>query len=120
MAELDNAILTAGHDVDKLQFPLRLKAADGDEKYAGIGGREQEVKSRDMIMVDGAGIIASVIGGPDDRTKITTQTQRCLFVAYGPTGIDPMSMERHLNAIRSNLELFSPELLVEHQEICSA
>lgn len=120
MAELDNAILTAGHDVEKLHLPLRLKAADGDEKYEGIGGREQAVKARDMIMSDGAGIIASVIGGPDDRTKLTPQTQRCLFVAYGPPGIEPIILERHLAAIRSNLELFSPELRVEHQEICSA
>ena len=117
MAELDNAILTAGHDVDKLHLPLRLMAAGGNEKYEGIGGREQDVKERDMIMVDDGGIIASVLGGPDARTKITPQTQRCLFVAYGPPGISSASLERHLDGIRTNMELFLPDLCVEHQAI---
>lgn len=113
MAELDSGILTAGHDLDRLERPLRLGAAAGGETYEGMSGKLQDVKSQDMLMADGRGVIASVLGGPDGRTKITAQTQRCLFVAYAPPGIAAASLERHLAAIRDNLSLFCSELQVE-------
>lgn len=117
MAELDHAILTAGHDVDALQGSVRLLAAQGGEMYEGIGGRRQEVKALDMAMMDGAGIIASVIGGPDERTKIMPQTRRCMFVAYAPAGIAVANVKRHLEDIGEYLQLFSPALQVEELTI---
>jgi DNA/RNA-binding domain of Phe-tRNA-synthetase-like protein len=117
MAELDSAILTAGHDADKLKMPLQLAVAAGNERYTGIGGREQETKTQDMMMVDGGGVIASVLGGPDARTRITDLTKRCLFVAYAPQGIGAGKLRTHLDKISANIGLFSPNLRVERLEI---
>lgn len=46
MAELKNAILTAGHDLDKLSLPLRAQVCSGAESFVAMGGR-------DTLMVEG-------------------------------------------------------------------
>lgn len=40
MAELNNLLLTAGHDLEKVNFPLQLKHSKGDEGYLSISGKE--------------------------------------------------------------------------------
>ena len=117
MAELDSAILTAGHDADTLQMPLNLSVAEGTERYTGIGGKEMETKAQDMIMQDEGGVIASVLGGPDARTRITPQTKRCIFVAYAPQGIGKGRLKKHFDNICGNIAVFSPLLSVESVEI---
>ncbi len=79
MAELRNMLLTAGHDMDRIQEPLRLEVAKGDEKYIKINGQEQILKPGDMMIRDSAGVISSVIYGPDKRTRIVAETSSALF-----------------------------------------
>ncbi len=86
-AELKNLLLTAGHDLDALQGPLRLDAAVGGESYEGLNGRPQALKAEDMFLADEAGIISSILYGPDRRTMITPQTRRALYTVYAPSGI---------------------------------
>ena len=71
MAELDNLLLTAGHDLDALRLPLTLDVALGSESYVLLRGSPQTPKSGDMIISDGEGIISSIVYGPDQRTQIT-------------------------------------------------
>ena len=40
LTELESMILTAGHDLDTLQTPLRLTALTGQERYLSISGKE--------------------------------------------------------------------------------
>ncbi len=117
IAELESAILTAGHDADALQMPLSLSVAEGTERYTGIGGKELETKAQDMVMQDEEGVIASVLGGPDARTRITPQTSRCLFVAYAPQGIGKECLKAHFDNICDNIAVFSPGMSVESMEI---
>ena len=120
MAELKSGLLTAGHDVDNLKMPLKIDIAKGDEKYSGIGGREQVTKTHDMMLQDGEGIISSVLGGPDDRTRITENTKKCMFVVYAPAGIRKYLIEEHFNEIIANGRLFAPDIVVESCEIYQA
>lgn len=120
MAELKNGLLTAGHDVDKLKMPLKINIAKGDERYSGIGGKEQVTKVQDMMLQDGEGIISSVLCGPDDRTRITENTKTCMFVVYAPAGIEKYLIEEHFNEIITNIRLFAPSIVVESCEIYQA
>lgn len=108
MAEVKNGLLTAGHDLASLAAPLVLAAAADGEAYTGISGREQATLAGDMLMRDCEGIIASVVFGPDLRTRLTAGTTRSLFVVYAPAGVGRDLVERHLEDILANVRLFAP------------
>ena len=113
MAELKNLLLTAGHDGDSLQAPLRIDVADGSESYTRINGTEQALKTGDMMIADAQGVISHVIYGPDLRTRITSNTKRVAFTVYAPPGIDEKAVYEHLEDIRSNVSIVAPEAVVE-------
>ncbi len=113
MAEIKNLLLTAGHDLDKLQLPVTLNVASGDEKYTLLRGQEQALKAGDMMMSDRAGIISSIVYGPDQRTQITASTRNVLFAVYAPAGISPEAVESHLQDIRDYVLIVSPSATVQ-------
>lgn len=113
MAELRNLLLTAGHDLDAIQVPVRLDIAKGTERYIPLNGREQACKPGDMMMVDSQGVISSVLYGPDQRTRITPDTHRVFFAVYAPPGIGEEAVYQHLQDIEASVMLFSPEAEVE-------
>jgi DNA/RNA-binding domain of Phe-tRNA-synthetase-like protein len=109
MAELADLVLTAGHDLDALESPLRADVmADGD-RYVLLNGAEATLERGDMLMADGAGIVSSVLRGPDQQTQITPDTRRVLFAAYAPAGISEDVVRAHLEHIQANVELVAPE-----------
>lgn len=109
MAEVKNALLTAGHDLDALQLPITLDVSKGDERYTLLRGQEQTLKPGDMLMADRLGVISSVLYGPDQRTQITARTRRVLFAVYAPAGIESQAVHQHLDDIRANVALVAPE-----------
>jgi DNA/RNA-binding domain of Phe-tRNA-synthetase-like protein len=117
MAELDNLLLTAGHDLDHVKPPLRLDIGKGDEKYITLNRREVVIKPGDMFIADSAGILSSIIGGPDQRTRITSATQHALFTVYAPPGIGEAAVRKHLQDIQAYVLLIAPQAEVEALEI---
>ncbi len=113
MAELEDLLLTAGHDLDALTPPLILDAATGAETYTLMRGEEQTLKPGDMYIRDAAGVISSVIYGPDRRTQIRPETARAAFTTYAPAGISAAAVNAHLEHIRDNVLCFSPDAAVE-------
>jgi DNA/RNA-binding domain of Phe-tRNA-synthetase-like protein len=109
MAELDNLILTAGHDLDRLVLPVQADASRDGERYLTLGGKTVELQPSDMLMRDGRGIISSVLRGPDQRTPITADTRSVLFAVYAPTGVGDAAVQRHLRAIEANVRLIVPD-----------
>ena len=57
MAELKNLLLTAGHDLDAVQPPVRLNVSNGSERYIMLNGREQVLKPGDMLIADAQGVV---------------------------------------------------------------
>jgi DNA/RNA-binding domain of Phe-tRNA-synthetase-like protein len=108
MAELDNLLLTAGHDLEAVQMPVRVDVARDDERYVRINGHEETLKAGDMIIADEQGVLSSVIYGPDRRTQITPQTRRVLFTTYAPSGVGRDVVGKHLEGIRENVLLIAP------------
>ncbi len=117
MAELKNCLLTAGHDYDALKLPLKLDIAVGNEKYILINGKDQVMKPGDMMVSDTAGIISSIIHGPDLRTRLLPETQKAVFVVYAPSGISKDMIFEHLSDIYSYAQIVFPDAKVERQEV---
>jgi DNA/RNA-binding domain of Phe-tRNA-synthetase-like protein len=112
MAELDDLLLTSGHDLEAAQPPIRVDVADGSERFTRMNGQEQQLKAGDMIIADEIDILSSVIYGPDRRTQISSDTRQVLFTTYAPPGIEPQIVRQHLEGIRDNVLLVSPQAKV--------
>jgi DNA/RNA-binding domain of Phe-tRNA-synthetase-like protein len=108
MAELKNQLLTAGHDLDLVQEPVRVDVADGSETYVRLNGQEQQLKAGDMLIADAQGILSSIVYGPDRRTQIRPETTQVLFTVYAPAGIDQDTVRKHLQDIQSYVLLVAP------------
>lgn len=116
-AEIKNQLLTAGHDVTLLEGPLTANVASGQERYTRLGDKEQQLKPGDMFIVDGAGIISSVLYGPDSRTSLRSSTEHACFFVYGVPGVARATIEAHLNDIRDFVLLFTPRAEAELLEV---
>ena len=117
MAEVEDLLLTAGHDLDVLKTPLTLDVSKGNETYTLMRGEEQTLKAEDMFIRDGEGVISSVIYGPDRRTQIRPETTSAVFTTYAPAGIAAEAVRTHLEHIRRNVLCFAPQAATEMLEV---
>jgi DNA/RNA-binding domain of Phe-tRNA-synthetase-like protein len=117
VAELKNLLLTAGHDLDAVQVPVKLDVAEGSERYIRLNGQEQGLKPGDMMIADAQGVISCVLYGPDRRTRITPETRQVLFTVYAPPGIGEQAVHDHLQDIQANVLLVAPQADVELLEV---
>lgn len=117
MAELDNMLLTAGHDLDQLDMPLLVDLGGVDQSYVLMNGNPQNLKKNDMCIADQQGIISSVIYGPDQRTRLSPTTSNALFVVYAPEGIQEELIKKHFSDIFRYVTFFSPAVHQEYSEI---
>jgi DNA/RNA-binding domain of Phe-tRNA-synthetase-like protein len=120
MAELNNLLLTAGHDLDQIQGSITLDSASGEETYTLISGEQATCKPGDMVTFDSQGVFCSVIYGQDLRTRITNKTQNVLYVVYVPPGIRQEVIETHLQELEGNVILAFPEATITWREIYHA
>jgi DNA/RNA-binding domain of Phe-tRNA-synthetase-like protein len=109
MAELKNLMLTAGHDLGAVGLPVRVDMTRDGDRYVAINGAERVLAAGDMMMVDGEGIISSVLQGPDRRTRITPETREVLFAVYAPAGVGESAVRSHLEDIAANVQLVAPQ-----------
>jgi len=120
MAELDSLLLTAGHDLDQVSGQIYLDAAIGDETYTLINGETATCKPGDMVTVDSLGVFCSIIYGQDQRTQITPETDRVIYVVYVPPGVERFQIENHLQEQETNVRLAFPGARTTSREIISA
>ena len=109
MGELKNFLLTAVHDLDVVQPPVRIDVADGSESYVTLNGQSQMLKPGDMFIADAVGVLSSIIYGPDTRTQVTAETRNVLFTVYAPEGITPETAQCHLEDTRDLVWLIAPD-----------
>jgi DNA/RNA-binding domain of Phe-tRNA-synthetase-like protein len=108
MAEMSNHLLTAGHDLDSLRLPLMLDVARGTESYVLLQGEPHTPKAGDMMISDAAGIISSIVYGPDQRSRIGPGTRNALYTTYAPAGITEAALDHHMHEIYANVQLTEP------------
>ena len=114
IAELNNMILTSGHDLDTIQGDLAFDVAMGDEQYLKINGKEQDLKKGDIFLKDEEGnILACILFGPARRTSISPKTKNALYFAWCPQKINEAQVKTHLNEILMNVEKVYPTVTSE-------
>lgn len=120
MAEVKNMLLTAGHDCLTLDFPLRITIGTGQQSFVDIRGTEKTVVEGDMVMLDGKGVISSIVLGPDSRTKLTPSVREVLFAVYAPADVEKELVYSHLKDIERYVKSFSPDSVTESIEVFEA
>jgi DNA/RNA-binding domain of Phe-tRNA-synthetase-like protein len=118
MAELKNMLLTAGHDLDKVELPMRLSVSSGQETMSLLGGKEVSTVPGDLMIIDRAGVLSAILRGADARTAISKTTQNVVYTVYASEGIEPELVLRHLDDIETYVRLFAPEAATEVKKIC--
>ena len=117
IAELRNLLLTAGHDLDALQLPVRLSVG-ASESFTAPNGQETTVKAGDMVITDARGrVLSAIITGPSDVARIGPETASALFYTYAPPGVDAAHVSAHLDDIEVNVRLISPDAEVIVRQI---
>lgn len=110
MAELKTGLLTAAHDLEAVELPLTADIAHCGETYQRLNGELGELKNGDLFIRDEAGILSSVIYGPDLRTRIGPNTNQAVFTTYGPPGITKKQVLEELEIVENYLRIFAPRL----------
>ena len=61
-----------------------------------------------------------MVYGPDRRTRIAPDTKRVLFTVYAPPGIGHEVVRLHLDDIRANVLVLSPDARTDSPEAIDA
>ena len=120
MAEMETLTLAAGHDADLLVEPIIIDATEKDEPFVQMNGKERPLKANDMAMRDGQGVICTIIYGQDNRTPISPQTRRALYVVYAPEGVPETAVQQQLDLVWHYIQQFAPAATQEVQLIFTA
>jgi len=118
LAEVSNQILTAGHDLDRIDGNLTVNIAVGTENYQGISGKNQQLTKNDLFLSDESGILSSVLNGPDYRTQITNTTRNTLYFVYGVDGVTKEQIRQHFENIRYYLLTAIPNVEIQMIKVC--
>jgi DNA/RNA-binding domain of Phe-tRNA-synthetase-like protein len=119
-AEIDSLVLTSGHDLRALCSPLLVDAAQAGEVYTRLSGQAQTLKAADMVVRDAEGIIASVLYGPDARTRLRAASDAVLYGVWCPIGIPLAVIHRHLQALTQLVRREWPEATIAASRIVGA
>ena len=119
IAEVETLVLTAGHDVAKLYGPILIDVSREGDHITQMNGTSKAIRAGDMIMRDANGVRCSIIYGQDDRSPISSETSRVLYVAYAPAGVPSETVDAQLLRIEENIRLFSPTAIVERHQLLS-
>jgi DNA/RNA-binding domain of Phe-tRNA-synthetase-like protein len=119
VAEVETLVLTAGHDVTKLQGSLFIDISREGDQITQMNGTTKAIRAGDMIMRDAGGVSCSILYGQDNRSPISAETTHVLYVSYAPVGVPAETVEAQLGRIEENIRLFSPIARVEQHRLLS-
>jgi DNA/RNA-binding domain of Phe-tRNA-synthetase-like protein len=120
IAEVESLVLTSGHDAAKLCEPILIDLSREGDHITQMNGAYKAMRAGDMIMRDVNGVCCSIIYGQDNRSPISSETSRVLYVAYAPVGVPAETVDAQLRRIEENIRLFSPTVIVERHQLLSA
>jgi DNA/RNA-binding domain of Phe-tRNA-synthetase-like protein len=112
-AELDTLILTAGHDVAKLEAPVLIDVAREGDEIVQMNGTRKNVPVGDMLMRDALGVSCAILRGQDNRSPISKATTHALYVSYVPEGVAEEEVRAQLDAMEKYIRLFAPGCVLE-------
>ena len=119
IAEVETFVLTAGHDVARLEGSILLDVSREGDLLTQMNGTSKPMYPGDMVMRDENGVSCSIIYGQDNRSLISAETTHVLYVAYAPLGVSADAVEAQLSKIKANVRLFASKAVIEQHRLVS-
>ena len=116
-AELETLVLTAGHDVARLEAPIVIDVAHDGDQIIQMSGKQKDVPAGDMLMRDASGVTCTILRGQDNRSPISKDTTHVLYVAYAPDGVTEAHVRAQLSTIAKYVDMFAPNCVLERSEL---
>ena len=116
-SEVATFVLTAGHDVARLQEPVVIDVSREGDTMTQLNGATKPIRAGDMVMRDAGGVSCTILYGQDNRSPITPETTHVLYVAYAPVGIAAADVTQQLEQIEAYIRLFAPQARVEQRRL---
>jgi DNA/RNA-binding domain of Phe-tRNA-synthetase-like protein len=92
---LETRLTLGAHDLDEIRGEVVLTRAPGGERFQPLGGGpEQELEAGEYCYVDGSGdILCRLDYKQADKTRVTSETTRALFILQGNPNTTAASIE---------------------------
>ena len=116
-SEVVTFVLTAGHDVARLQEPVVMDVSRDGDVMTQLNGATKPIRAWDMVMRDAGGVSCTILYGQDNRSPITPETRHVLYVVYAPPGIAAADVNQQLDQIETCIRLFAPQMKVEQRRL---
>ncbi|HEY3310360.1 MAG TPA: hypothetical protein VGK00_01860 [Anaerolineales bacterium] len=117
IAEVETLVLTAGHDVEKLRGDILMDVGREGDQFVQMSGSHKTMLVGDMLMRDRHGVCCTIIYGQDNISPISPVSSHVLYMAYAPQGVTLTQVNGQLQRIMEYIQLFSPEVAVEQQQV---
>ena len=93
---LETKLTLGGHDLDRVAGNITLRLARGDERFLPLGSEAlQAVGAGDYCYIDDSDeVLCRLDYKQGDKTKVTVETNRCLFIIQGNPNTPGEAIER--------------------------
>ncbi len=102
LAEVTTGLLMGAQDAGTVKGVLVCDRANPGETFRGMR-REVQCRPDEIVLRDDEGIIASLLQGPDHRTRLTPETKDIIFFVFSVPGIVAADIQEGTEAVRSLL-----------------
>ena len=100
LAEITTGLLMGAQNADAIEGELIYDVSAGSESFQGMRAMVT-CHEGEMVLRDNKGIIASLFQGPDQRTRLTKETQNIIFFVFAVPGIETHEIQQGLETIRT-------------------
>jgi DNA/RNA-binding domain of Phe-tRNA-synthetase-like protein len=104
--ELNTGYLMGVHDMNNIDKDITFFLANGNEKFLHISNNTFIPEKNTICIKDNNKIFASLLGGPDSRTKIIKQSQEAILFIFIPPCTNKSILINNLKRIDDYLEYF--------------
>jgi len=80
--EAATGVLMGVQNLDAIDRSLTLDALRGAETFVGMRGNTITCRPGEIVVRDAAGIVASLLQGPDKRTSVTPRSRNLAFCVF--------------------------------------
>src|SRR5947209_8503957 len=98
-AEMNSGLLMGAQNADAIEGGLVYDVSGESENFQGMRAMVT-CRQGELVLRDEKGIIASLFQGPDQRTRLTKETQNIIFFVFAVPGIEVQEIQEGLETIR--------------------
>lgn len=114
LSEMTTGLLMGAQDAAAIKQSLLCDIAGENESFRGMRG-DIQCRKREIVLRDAEGIIATLLQGPDHRTRLKKDTKEVAFFVFSVPGIDGQAVQEAAAVVRAMFQAAGDEISSEVQ-----